>query len=186
FGGKVTSYDATEALKVKGVKKVVQISSGVAVLATNTWSAMQGRFKLKVQYDDGKWANLSSEQIFAEHEKMASAPGAVAKNTGNVEAVLKRPDVKVVSATYRGPYLAHAAMEPVNATAWVHDGIVEVWGPIQTQTAAQTVASKIAGVPLDKVRVTTMFLGGAFGRKNETDPVEDAVEASMKAGVPVK
>src|SRR6185437_1378675 len=144
FGGKVTSYDATEALKVKGVKKVVQISSGVAVLATNTWSAMQGRFKLKVQYDDGKWANLSSEQIFAEHEKMASAPGAVAKNTGNVEAVLKRPDVKVVSATYRGPYLAHAAMEPVNATAWVHDGIVEVWGPIQTQTAAQTVASKIA------------------------------------------
>jgi isoquinoline 1-oxidoreductase beta subunit len=186
FGGKVVSYDATEALKVKGVRKVVQITSGVAVLADNTWSAMQGRFKLKVTYDDGKWADLSSDKIFAEAEKLANAPGAIAKNTGDVEGAMKRNDVKVVSATYRGPYLAHAAMEPVNATAWVHDGIVEVWGPLQTQTAAQAVSSKIAGVPMDKVKVTTMFLGGAFGRKNETDPVEDAVEASMKAGVPVK
>ncbi len=186
FGGKVVDFDATEALKVKGVKKVVQITSGVAVLADNTWSAMQGRFKLKVRYDDGKWANLSSDQIFAEAEKLANSPGAVAKNTGDTDAAMKRPDVKVVSATYRGPYVAHAAMEPVNATAWVHDGIVEVWGPIQTQTAAQNVAAKIAGVPVEKVAVTTTFLGGAFGRKNETDPVEDAVEASMKAGAPVK
>jgi isoquinoline 1-oxidoreductase subunit beta len=186
FGGRVVSYDATEALKVKGVKKVVQVASGVAVLATNTWSAMQGRFKLKVRYDEGKWANLSTDQIFAEQEKMANAPGAVAKSTGDVDAALKRPDVKVVSATYRGPYLAHATMEPMNATAWVHNGIVEIWAPTQHQTPSQQAAAKITGLPLDKIKLTTMFLGGGFGRKGETDFVEDAVEASMKAGVPVK
>jgi isoquinoline 1-oxidoreductase beta subunit len=186
FGGRVVHYDATEALKVKGVKKVVQIASGVAVLADNTWSAAQGRYKLKVTYDDGKWAHLSSEQIFAEAEQMANRPGVVAKRTGDVEAALKRPDVKVVSATYRGPYLAHATMEPMNATAWVHDGIVEIWAPTQHQTPSQEAASKITGIPLDKIKLTTMFLGGGFGRKGETDFVEDAVEASMKAGVPVK
>jgi isoquinoline 1-oxidoreductase subunit beta len=186
FGGKVTHYDATEALKVKGVKKVVQIASGVAVLADNTWAAMQGRYKLKVTYDDGRWAHLSSEQIFAEAEQLANKPGAVAKSTGDVEAALKRPDVKVVSATYRGPYLAHATMEPMNATAWVHDGIVEIWAPTQHQTPSQEAASRITGLPLDKIKLTTMFLGGGYGRKGETDFVEDAVEASMKAGVPVK
>ncbi|HXP94313.1 MAG TPA: molybdopterin cofactor-binding domain-containing protein [Candidatus Binatia bacterium] len=186
FGGKVVSYDATEALKVKGVKKVVQIASGVAVLADNTWSAMQGRFKLKVRYDDGKWANLSSDQIFAEAEKLANSPGAVAKHTGDADAAMKRPDVKVVAATYRGPYLAHATMEPMNATAWVHDGIVEIWAPTQHQTPSQDAASKITGIPLERIKLTTTFLGGGFGRKGETDFVEDAVEASMKAGVPVK
>ncbi len=186
FGGKVVSYDATETLKVKGVKKVVQIASGVAVLADNTWSAMQGRFKLKVRYDDGKWANLSSEQIFAEAEKLANSPGAVAKHTGDADAAMKRPDVKVVAATYRGPYLAHATMEPMNATAWVHDGIVEIWAPTQHQTPSQDAASKITGIPLERIKLATTFLGGGFGRKGETDFVEDAVEASMKAGVPVK
>jgi len=186
FGGKVVSYDPTEALKVKGVKKVVQIKSGVAVLADNTWSAMQGRYKLKVRYDDGPWADLSTSRIFDEAEKLAQRPGAVAKSTGDVEAALKRSDVKVVTATYRGPYLAHQTMEPVNATAWVHDGIVEIWAPTQHQTPSQEAASKITGIPLDKIKLTTMFLGGGFGRKGETDTVEDAVEASMKAGVPVK
>jgi isoquinoline 1-oxidoreductase subunit beta len=186
FGGSVASYDARNALKVKGVKKVVKISRGVAVLADNSWSAAQGRYALAMHYNDGPNAQLSSAQISAEAEKLTKQKGAVAKKTGNVEAAFSAPNVKTFSALYTGPYLAHAAMEPMNATAWIHDGICEVWAPTQGQSAAQRMASTITGLPLSACKIYTTFLGGGFGRKSEPDAVQEAVEIAKAAGAPVK
>lgn len=185
FGGKVVSYDASKALRVKGVKRVVQIASGVAVIADNTWSAMQGRYALHVVYDDGPNAGLSTEKIYADAAALARKPGAVAVDKGNVATALPA-GAKRLDALYRGPYLAHAAMEPLNATAYVHDGVCEVWAPTQAQTASQATAAKVAGLPVDRVHVTTTYLGGGFGRKGEVDAVADAVEASKLVGAPVK
>jgi isoquinoline 1-oxidoreductase beta subunit len=186
FGGRVTGYDATDALKVKGVKKVVQISRGVAVIATDSWSAMQGRYKLKVAYDDGPNANLSSAAIFAQAAALTKQPGAVAKSAGNAAAALASPAHKTYSALFHGPYLAHAAMEPMNATAWMHDGVCEVWAPTQGQTQALDVTSEVSGLPKSACTVYTTFLGGGFGRKSESDAVREAVEIAKATGLPVK
>jgi isoquinoline 1-oxidoreductase beta subunit len=186
FGGKVAHVDATETINVKGVKQVVPVSSGVAVIATNSWSAMQGRFKLAVSYIDGPLADTSSQSIFDEAEFLTKKAGVPARSDGNAETALQGPNVKTVSSLYRGPYLAHAAMEPMNATAWIHNGLCEVWAPTQGQTEALEVASKLSGLPQSACRVYTTFLGGGFGRKSESDAVADAVEAAKAAGVPVK
>ncbi len=184
FGGRVVRYDAGKTLSVKGVKRVVAISSGVAVLADNSWSAAQGRYALAVTYDDGPLAQLSSKEIYAQAEALLKKPGIPARNEGNIEAALAGG--RTYEAVYRGPYLAHAAMEPMNATAWIHDGICEVWAPTQGQTAALKVAASVTGLPESRIKVYTTFLGGGFGRKSEPDAVREAVEIAKATGLPVK
>src|SRR4029077_15621500 len=113
---KVASFDATKAKAVPGVKQVVQISNGVAILADNTWSAMEGRRALQVQFDEGKTADVSSPGIRKMFADLAEKPGAVARKDGNAETAIAGA-AKKIEAVYEAPYLAHAPMEPMNCTA---------------------------------------------------------------------
>ena len=188
FGGKVASFDATKAKAVPGVKQVVQISSGVAVLADNTWSAMEGRKALVVQWNEGKLAGTSSATIRKTFmdlaEKPAAAP-AVARKEGDAAAALNAAPRKL-EAVYEAPYLAHAPMEPMNCAAHVRADGCDVWTGTQIQSAARETAAQITGLAPEKVQIHTMYLGGGFGRRGRPDFVAEAVEISRVAGIPVK
>ena len=185
FGGKVSSFDATKAKSFPGVKQVVQVSNGVAVLADNTWSAMEGRKALVVQWNEGALANTSSATIRKTFADMAEKPGAVARKEGDVMAALASSAPKI-EAVYEAPYLSHAPMEPLNAVARVLADGCEVWAGTQIQSAARDTAAKIAGLPPEKVQIHTTYLGGGFGRRGGPDFIGEAVEISKAAGVPVK
>jgi isoquinoline 1-oxidoreductase subunit beta len=185
FGGKVASFDDTKTKAVPGVIQVVQISNGVAVVADNTWSAMEGRRALQVQFDEGKNANLSSVGIRELFVNLAEKPGAVARNDGDVNAALAG-GVKKLEAIYEVPYLSHAPMEPMNCTADVRADSAEVWVSTQMQTGSMGTTAKITGLPPSKIQIHTMFLGGGFGRRGGDDFVGEAVEVSKAIGKPVK
>ena len=188
FGGKVKSFDATAAKAIEGVRDVVQISSGIAVVASGYWPAKRGRDALKIEWDEGPNAAVSSagiSQLFAEK---AAQPGAVARHVGDPDGGLSGAATKV-EADYEMPFLAHATMEPMNATAHVRPdgGGVDIWAPTQFQTGAQGLGAQIGGVAPEKVQIHTTYLGGGFGRRFELDFIQEALETSKAAGgVPVK
>jgi isoquinoline 1-oxidoreductase beta subunit len=183
IGGKVASFDATAALKYPGVRQVIKVPSGVAVIADNTWAAFQGRKLLKVTWAPGPNAGVSTEKIYANARDLSKTPGVVLKTLGDVKSPLAG---KVVSASYETQYLAHAPMEPMNTTADVRADSVTLYTPTQAQTDSQKAAAKITGLPLESVKVVTTFAGGGFGRRGETDFIEDAVYTSKAAGIPIK
>jgi isoquinoline 1-oxidoreductase beta subunit len=185
FGGKPARFDATRAKAVKGVRAVMTVSNGVAVVADSTWAAMEGRQALDVTWDEGPHASLTSAEISQRFAKLAAGPAAVARHDGDAEAALKRA-ARTLEAVYEVPFLAHATMEPMNATADVRSGSCEVWAPTQAPSMAQQVAGKIVGVPPEKVTVHITLMGCGFGRRTEGDFVVDAVEASKAAGKPVQ
>ena len=185
-GGKVKSFDATAAKQVKGVRHVVQVSSGVAVVADSTWAALKGRRALKVQWDDGPLATLTSDQISKEYREAIKQPGLPARKVGDAEQALTTGSGKTLEAFYEVPFLEHACMEPMNATAQVTADGVTLWVPTQSPGGHQALAAKLAGVPPEKVVVNTTMLGGGFGRRGEPDFVTDAVEVAMAVKAPVK
>jgi len=185
FSGKVASFDATKAKAVPGVKDVVQISSGVAVVAENTWSAMQGRRALEVKWDEGELASVSSDSIWKLYAEQMEKPGVAARKDGDAAAALASAAQKI-EAVYQAPFEAHATMEPMNCTADVRPDGVEVWVPTQFQTSTQAIAAQIAGVKPDKALVHTTYLGGGFGRRGLTDFVADACEVSKAMKAPVQ
>jgi isoquinoline 1-oxidoreductase beta subunit len=189
FGGTAKSWDENAAKQVPGVKRVVPVSSGVAVLADGYWNARKGAEALKVVWDEGKAASFASETMRHDMETLVKKSGHVARTEGT--GALSRGGTQV-SAVYEAPYLAHACMEPMNATASVETGQCTVWVPTQYQCGpalgggVQEVAAKLTGLDPSKVTVHTTFLGGGFGRRVMHDFVIEAVEASKAAGVPVK
>ena len=186
YGGKPAKWDEAAAKAIPGVKHVVQITSGIAVIADGYWNALKGIEALAVQWDAGRMAGVSSQTIARQLLALTGKPGIVARKEGNPAV----RGVKTVEAVYEAPYLAHACMEPMNATAHVEADKCTVWVPTQYQAGGGAgvleVAAKIAGVPVEKVTVHTTLLGGGFGRRFNQDFVEDAVEASKAAGAPVK
>lgn len=184
FGGKVKRFDDAAARKVSGVKDVFEISTGVAVVADGFWSARKAREVLEVQWTPGPNANLNSEGIFKQFSQAIDS-GKPVREDGDAEKALAEA-AKQISARYEVPYLAHACMEPMNCTARVTKNECEIWVPTQAQTRTQNTAMEITGLPREKVRVHTTFLGGGFGRRSESDFVRDAVETAMKLGEPVK
>ncbi|HLJ23848.1 MAG TPA: xanthine dehydrogenase family protein molybdopterin-binding subunit [Candidatus Acidoferrales bacterium] len=185
FGGKVAGFDATKAKAIPGVKDVIEISTGVAVVANNTWTAMEGRRALEVQWDEGPNAKLNSAGISKRLADAASVPGPVARKEGDVEAALAGAASKF-EVDYEVPFLAHATMEPMNCTAHVRADRCDVWAPTQAQTSSQSTAAKITGLDTGSVFVHTTFLGGGFGRRFEADFVGEAVEVSKAMKAPVK
>ena len=185
FGGKVAGFDATKAKAVPGVKNVVQISSGVAVVADNTWSAMQGRHALMVQWDEGKAAASSTPGITQSVRRDAPKARPAQRQVGDAPGALAAA-AKKIEAVYEAPYLAHAPMEPLNCVADVRADSCEVWASTQVQTAARDEAAQITGLQARSVQVHTEYMGGGFGRRGRADYIGEAVEVSKAAGVPVK
>lgn len=185
FGGKPKKFDATKAKDVPGVRQVLSIHSGIAVVADSFWAAQQARNALVVEWDEGAQAKLDSAAIRKQLELALKKKGVNARNDGDVAKAFKDA-TKRIEAVYEVPYLAHACMEPMNCTALVKKDSCELWVPTQNQTAAQFVASQITGLSLEKVKVNTTFLGGGFGRRSEQDFVAEAVQLAMATGTPVK
>ncbi|MEE7503409.1 xanthine dehydrogenase family protein molybdopterin-binding subunit [Methylobacterium sp. C33D] len=165
FGATVKSFDAAAARKVAGVLDVVQVPTGVAVIARDTWSAMKGREALTVAWDDSAAETRSSDAILAEYRERAKGPGLTASERGDPRAALKGA-AKVVEAEFTFPYLAHAAMEPLNATIErAADGGYDVYAGFQFQTVEQATMAAILGVTADRVRLHSNWAGGSFGRR---------------------
>ena len=187
FGGKVRSIDASETLKVPGVKAVEKIPSGVTIIATKFWAAKLGRDKLKVDWDLGPNASLSTEQMLRDFTEMSQKPGNLAKKVGDPDAALKTA-AKTITATYDVPYLAHCMMEPLNCVVDLRADSCELWTGTQFETVDRANAAKVAGLPPEKVKLNTTLLGGGFGRRANpaSDFVVEAVHVAKVAKAPVK
>jgi len=182
-GGKVATFNADKAKAIPGVKHVVQIGSGVAVVAKGYWAANQGRDALEIKWDEGANAALSSADISKAMSERVNRGGVVARKDGDVSSVTA---AKKLEAVYEVPYLAHACMEPMNCTAWVKPNGVEIWAGTQAQGINQTVLSQVAGLKPEQVKVNTLLLGGGFGRRFAQDFAVDAVLISKAVGGPVQ
>jgi isoquinoline 1-oxidoreductase beta subunit len=182
-GGKLVSYDDAKARAVPGVRHVVRIASGVAVVADGFWAAKSGRDVLQTHWDEGAGAGLSTDAIRAELGRLLDSPGLVALREGDSAAVTAG---RWIEADYEVPYLAHACMEPMNATAWVRGDRVEVWAPTESPGLDRGVLAKVAGVDAGKVEVHTTLLGGGFGRRFAQDFSTEAVQVSKALGFPVQ
>ena len=184
-GGKPTGFDAARAKTMPGVKHVVQITDGVAVVADTYWHARKALEAVDVMWDEGAGKSLSSASIGAALKAASAKPGAVIKKVGDVDAAMKVAARKV-EATYELPFLSHSPMEPMNFTADVRKDSVLLYGPTQFQQLAVGTAAAIAGVKPEQVTIRTTFLGGGFGRRVDVDYVAQVVEISKAVGAPVK
>jgi isoquinoline 1-oxidoreductase beta subunit len=196
FGGQLKNYDDAETRKVRGVSGTLTVPpfkppyafqplGGVAVIADNTWAAMQGRRKLKIDWDLGPNASLDSVAYKKSLQETARQPCKVARNDGDVEAVFKT-GAKTHEAEYYVPHLAHASMEPPVAVAEFKNGKVEAWAPTQNPQAVQETVAKAVGIKPEDVTCHVTLLGGGFGRKSKPDYVAEAAILSKQLGKPVK
>lgn len=193
FLGKVKSFDDSAAKAVPGVKQVIKVEmpvfastrEGVAVVATNLWSAIQGRKALKVEWNDEGFEHLSTEQIYARMKEDLTKQPLSVRTGGNFDAAFSKADKKV-EAVYETPYESHSCMEPVNCTAYFHDDKCEVWGPIQGPDWIQNDLSERLKIPKENVTVNMTFLGGGFGRKAFTDYTTEAAMISKAINAPVQ
>ena len=185
FGGRAQRFDAGAAQAVPGVRAVLEIASGVAVLADDFESAQHGRARLHIEWHEGKAAALDNAAIHAELRAALARRGKRVRNDGHAERILKNA-ARTVEADYFTPYLAHAPLEPMNCVAEVNADGADVWVGTQSQVDTHSVAAEISGLPKSKVRVHSQFLGGGFGRRLETDFVAEAVELAKKTGTPVQ
>lgn len=196
YGGKVATVDSSEAEKVPGVERVIRLPEakpptgfqalgGVAVVATNTWAAMQGRRKLKITWADGPNAAYDSEKYRAQLEKAVRKPGKAVRSQGNAARALASAS-KRISADYYIPHLAHASMEPPAALAVVENGRCDTWSCTQNPGATRESVAQALGMPVENVSSHVTLLGGGFGRKSKPDYVVEAALLAKEMGAPVK
>jgi isoquinoline 1-oxidoreductase beta subunit len=185
FGGNPWSHDANAARAVPGVRKVVEIDSGIAVVAESFWSAQRGRAALAAKWHAGPLARLDSAMIEAQLRAAVRRHGTAERNDGDIDRALA-DNARIVEALYETPYLAHACMEPMNCTAHVRKDGCDIWAPTQAQTNARTAAARASGLPESAVQVHTTFAGGGFGRRLQQDFVIEAVHLSKAVGAPVQ
>ena len=189
FGATVRGFDAKAARRVKGVTDVVQIPTGVAVLATDTWSAKKGRDALSVDWDESRAFRLGSEEILARYREMAKTPGLVAHKSGDADKAFAVA-ASIVKAAYDLPYLAHAAMEPMDCVIQLNAQGCEVWNGEQMHTGDQSQLAGIFGLKPEQVKINMLYAGGSFGRRASTnsDYVVEAAQIVKAIGgtAPVK
>jgi isoquinoline 1-oxidoreductase beta subunit len=187
FGATVRSFDASAAKAIKGVQEVVQVPTGVAVIADNFWAAKQGRDALKIDWELGPGENIDSSTQFEEYRQLATTKGATAAQAGNTDDALSRANKKI-AAEYIFPYLAHAPMEPLNCTVKISADVCEIWTGTQMPGLDQSIAAKILGFKPEQIKINTLFLGGGFGRRaNATsDFVAEAVNVAKASGKFIK
>ncbi|WP_246559409.1 xanthine dehydrogenase family protein molybdopterin-binding subunit [Citrifermentans pelophilum] len=184
IGASPASFNKGAALKIKGVRHVISLQKGVAVCADSFPAARKGVDSLKATWEGGD-RTLDNASLYARFAKALNEPGIKAKEIGNTATAMSSA-AKKLEATFSLPYLAHATMEPMNCTAHITASRCEVWAPTQNQTGVKALAEKISGLPADKVFVNTTYLGGGFGRRFETDVVEEALHLAKVTGKPVK
>jgi isoquinoline 1-oxidoreductase subunit beta len=187
FGATVRSVDTTSAKAVPGVKQVVQVPSGVAVVGNSFWSAKKGRDALVVEWVEGPGAAIDTDALAAEYDRLARTPGTPVLRRGDADAALGSA-ARRVTARYDMPYLAHAPMEPLNCLVSLGRDRCEIWTGTQLQTVDQANAAMAAGLKPEQVEIHTMFLGGGFGRRAvpSSDFIVEAVHVAKAAGAPVK
>jgi isoquinoline 1-oxidoreductase beta subunit len=185
FGGKIAAVDDTATRAVDGVRDVVRTDDGVAVLADHTWGALAGRRALKVTTDD-RHDKLSTEELTERLRNAASSEAAVLADKRGEGAAALQTAAKTIERVFDAPLVAHAPLEPLNSTARVAGGKVELWAPTQAPTEAQWAAAAAAGVDDSDVLMRTTFIGGGFGRKGNKDFIEPSVALSKKVGRPVQ
>lgn len=185
IGGKVKSVDDAAARAMRGVRDVVVIDNAVAVIADNTWYAKQGAAALKIQWEDGPNAKLSTDDIRKLMVDTLKKPGVVARDDGGALKTIAA-DPKRVESTYFNQMLAHAAMEPVNATVHVRADSAEIWTGTQVPARTRDAAAQLLGLPPDKVKLNNFLLGGGFGRRLYHDQVDQAVLIGKHVDGPVK
>ncbi len=184
-GGKLVSFDGAKAQAMPGVKSVVAISSGVAVVADTYWQARKALEAVQIKWDESAVAKVSSKDIAAQLRAAVDKPGATFNKKGDADAALAGA-AKKLEAVYDIPFKPHVTMEPMNFIADVRADSCTLVGPTQFQQLAQGVAAGVLNMKPDQVKVRTTFLGGGFGRRVDVDFVQQAVEISKAAGVPVK
>jgi isoquinoline 1-oxidoreductase subunit beta len=187
FGAKVRSFDDSRARSMPGIRKIVAIPSGVAVIADSFWQAKTARETLRVEWDEGDMKSFSTTQMMEEFRQRAKSPGVSVRNDGDTASALSSAARKI-EAVYEVPYLAHLMMEPLNCAVDLRSESCEVWTGSQFQTVDRANAAKVAGLPAEKVQLHTTFLGGGFGRRAnpQSDFVVEAVHVAKAAGAPVK
>ena len=193
FGGKVKTFDAAKAKAVPGVRDVFAIdpvaqgaftAGGVAVLADNSWAAIQGRNALQITWDEGPAVSESSASLRQQFVENAAKPGKVVRNEGDADAAVATA-AKKVEAIYELPFAPHATMEPMNCTVHVRPDGAEAWVPTQAPQWAQEVIAGVSKLPLEQVVVHTTLMGGGFGRRYQADFVMEAAQVAKVSGKPV-
>jgi isoquinoline 1-oxidoreductase beta subunit len=185
FAGRLKSVDDGAAKAVKGVRQIVRLDDAVAVVADHMGAAKKGLEALKIEWDGGPNAGLSTQDVARELEQATLKPGAVAQNIGDADSAMGTAVTKV-EASYEVPFLAHATMEPMNCTVHFRGSECEIWIGTQAIARVQAMAAKAAGLPPEKVTVHNHLLGGGFGRRLEADGAVCAVEIAKQVDGPVK
>ena len=193
FGGKVKSFDATNAKKVAGVREVIEIkavekgaftSGGVVVLADNSWAAIEGRKALKIEWEEGPAKSESTEMLRKQFLENAAKPGKIVRNDGDADGALAAASKKI-ETTYEFPFAPHATMEPMNCTVHIRADGAEAWVPTQAPQWAQDIIAGVSGLPKESVVVHTTLMGGGFGRRYQGDFVMEAAQVAKATVKPV-
>jgi isoquinoline 1-oxidoreductase subunit beta len=185
FGGRPKSMNESAALAISGVRQIVRLDNAVAAVADNTWAAKKALAAAAIQWDDGPNGQVSTEQIIRQLEEASTLPGAVARHDGDPDRAMASA-AQVVEAVYRVPFLAHAAMEPMNCTVHVRKDSCDIWVGTQVPTLTQVQVADLTGLPKSAVRVHNQYLGGGFGRRLEPDGNLLAVRIAQHVDGPVK
>jgi isoquinoline 1-oxidoreductase beta subunit len=185
FGGKVGKVDDTAAKRIPGIQKIVVLDDMVGVVGDHMWAAKQGRDALKIAWEPGAGAQVSSSEVWDQLRAASAKDGVVAKSVGDAAKVLSQGDR--YDAAYELPFLAHATMEPMNCTVLCKPDSCEIWIGTQVMTRVQQTVAKLLNLPADKVTVHNHMLGGGFGRRLEPDMALASVRIAREMqGVPVK
>jgi isoquinoline 1-oxidoreductase beta subunit len=185
FGGKLKSVDDSKTVAIKNVSQVVKIDNAVAVVGDHMWAAMQGLAALDIEWDAGPNANVTTESIVEQMARASENEGVLARSDGDFAKAI--PGVaKKIDAVYEMPFLAHAAMEPMNCTVHVTQNSCDIWVGIQVVARAQATAAQVTGLPPEKIQVHNHLLGGGFGRRLDVDGITQAVAIAKQVEGPVK
>jgi CO/xanthine dehydrogenase Mo-binding subunit len=187
-GAKLAGFDAKAAREVRGVLEVVELGDAVAVVAVGYWEARKGADRVAARWARGHGDTLDSDALYRSFEKLTADKGKTARKQGDAYAAIDRASGKgtQLDAIYRAPYLAHATMEPQNATAWIRDGRCEVWAPTQTAGIAHWRVAEAIGFDLEAVAIHTTMIGGGFGRRGLVDYAVEAAQLAQRIDRPVK
>ena len=185
FGGKLKSVDESKTQAIAGVRQVVRIENAVAVVGDHMWAAMQGLQALDIEWDEGPNANVTTESIVAQMARASKNNGVAARTDGDFAKAIPTA-AKKFEAVYEMPFLAHAAMEPMNCTVHVTKDSCDIWVGIQVVGRAQATAAQVTGLPPEKVQVHNHLIGGGFGRRLDVDGITQAVAIAKQVDGPVK